>query len=422
MEISKKSLRTILLGAVGCVVLYWLLHETDRVSVFFKGVMQLLNPFLVGGCLAFILNVPMRAIEKQLRRIPWMRLHRPIAILLTLLLLVMILVMVFYMLIPQLQETLMTLGKQLPIFFERTQTMITKALEDNPEMLQWFLENTDFQNYDWASIVKHAVDLLGQGLAKVLDGAVSAVGGVINGIWSIFLAGVFSMYCLSGKETLARQGRYLIYCLLPEKWADEVIRVLRLANSTFSSFISGQCVEVVILGSLFVVGMSIFKMPYIPLVSVLVAITAFIPVVGAWVGCILGTFFILVNDPMQAFWFVILFLVLQQIENNLIYPRVVGTSIGLPSMWVLVAVTVGGELMGVAGMLLMIPLTSVVYTLVREYSRGRLAHRGIPAEKLSPQPPELKSKLKEKREVAKQKRQAKNAEHTDAADGSKGTE
>ena len=407
MEIDKKSLRTLLLGAAGCVVLYWLLHETDRVSAFFKAALQLFNPFLVGGCLAFILNVPMRAIEKQLRRISWMRGHRPIAIFLTLLLLVMIVVLVFNMLIPQLKETVMTLGQQLPGFLERTEAMIRKALEDNPDMLQWVMENTDFQHYDWASIAKRAVDLLGQGLARVLDGALSAVGGVINGIWSIFLASVFAIYCLSGKETLARQGRNLLYSLLPEKWADEIVRVLRLANSTFSNFISGQCVEVVILGGLFVVGMSIFRMPYIPLVSVLVAITAFIPVVGAWLGCILGAFFILVNDPMQAFWFVILFLVLQQIENNLIYPRVVGTSIGLPSMWVLVAVTVGGEIMGVAGMLLMIPLTSVLYTLAREYSAARLAKLGVPAEKLRTQPPELKSKLKEKRQVAKQKRDSK---------------
>lgn len=407
MEIDKKSLRTLLLGAAGCVVLYWLLHETNRVSAFFKSAMQLFNPFLVGGCLAFILNVPMRAIEKQLRRISWMRGHRPIAIFLTLLLLVMIVVLVFNMLIPQLKETVMTLGQQLPGFLERTEAMIRKALEDNPDMLQWVMENTDFQHYDWASIAKRAVDLLGQGLARVLDGALSAVGGVINGIWSIFLASVFAIYCLSGKETLARQGRNLLYSLLPEKWADEIVRVLRLANSTFSNFISGQCVEVVILGGLFVVGMSIFRMPYIPLVSVLVAITAFIPVVGAWLGCILGAFFILVNDPMQAFWFVILFLVLQQIENNLIYPRVVGTSIGLPSMWVLVAVTVGGEIMGVAGMLLMIPLTSVLYTLAREYSSARLAKLGVPAEKLRTQPPELKSKLKEKRQVAKQKRDSK---------------
>ena len=155
--------------------------------------------------------------------------------------------------------------------------------------------------------------------------------------------------------------------------------------------------------------MSIFRMSYVPLVSVLVAVTAFVPVVGAWIGCVLGAFFILVNNPLQAFWFVLLFLILQQIENNLIYPRVVGTSIGLPSMWVLVAVTIGGDLMGVAGMLLMIPLASVLYTLLREYSGYRLQARSIDPEKLRDHPPVLKSKLKEKREKARERREARRA-------------
>ena len=172
-----------------------------------------------------------------------------------------------------------------------------------------------------------------------------------------------------------------------------MIRVLRLTNSTFSNFISGQCLEACILGCLFAVAMSIFKMPYISLVSVVIAVTALIPVVGAFVGCILGAFFILVNNPLQALTFVIMFLVIQQLENNLIYPRVVGTSIGLPGMWVLVAVTVGGDLMGAGGMLLMIPVTSVIYALLREFTDKRLAERGIPAEKLQNQPPELESRF-----------------------------
>ena len=159
--------------------------------------------------------------------------------------------------------------------------------------------------------------------------------------------------------------------------------------------------EVVILGSMFAVSMAIFRMPYIPLVSVLVAVTAFIPVVGAWVGCIFGAFLILVANPIQAVWFVLMFLILQQIENHLIYPRVVGTSIGLSGMWVLVAVSVGGSVMGVAGMFLMIPLVSVAYTLLSEITNKRLATRNIDADKLQAHPPELKSKFKEKRERKK---------------------
>ncbi len=169
-----------------------------------------------------------------------------------------------------------------------------------------------------------------------------------------------------------------------------------MTNATFSNFLSGQCLEACILGCLFAVSMAIFRMPYIPLVSVLVAVTALVPVVGAFVGCIVGAFFILVDDPILAIWFVVLFLVLQQIENNMIYPRVVGTSIGLPGMWVLLAVTVGGELMGVGGMLLMIPLVSVLYALLREITDSRLKKRQIPEEKLQDQPPELRSRLREK--------------------------
>ena len=406
MEIDKKTLRSIMLGAVGCIVLYWLLHETERIKVFLNGIIQMVNPFIIGGGLAFILNVPMRAIERQLRRIPGMRGHRVIAIILTILLIVMILVLVFNMLIPQLKETVLTIGQQLPGFVNRTERLISKALGDNPKTLQWVLENTELKDFDWTGFTKRIVDFAGQGLTKVINGTVTAVGGVINTVWNVFLAVVFALYCLAGKETLARQGRRLAYSVFLEKWADRIIDILRLANTTFSNFFSGQCLEVVILGSLFAVGMSIFKMPYVPLVSVLVAITAFIPVVGAWIGCILGAFFILVNDPMQAVWFIVLFVVLQEIENNLIYPRVVGTSIGLPSMWVLVAVTLGGELMGVAGMMLMVPLASVIYALLKGFCNNRVECLEIDSEKLQAQPPVLKSKLKEKREAIKSARSA----------------
>ena len=201
---------------------------------------------------------------------------------------------------------------------------------------------------------------------------------------------------MTGVQTCALP--ILLYSLISEHHADETIRILRLTKATFSNFISGQCLEACILGCLFAVAMAIFKMPYISLVSVIIAVTALIPVVGAFVGCILGAFFILVNNPIQALTFVIMFLVIQQLENNLIYPRVVGTSIGLPGMWVLVAVTIGGDLMGVGGMLLMIPVTSVIYALLREFTDKRLSERNIPQEKLQNQPPEIQSRFRRNQE------------------------
>ena len=189
---------------------------------------------------------------------------------------------------------------------------------------------------------------------------------------------------------MARQGRKLTYAFLPEKLADGIVRVFRLTNSTFSNFLSGQCLEVCILGCLFAIFMTVFRMPFVPLISILIAVTAFIPVVGAWIGCILGAFLIFMSSPIMALWFIVLFAILQWIENNFIYPKVVGSSIGLPGMWVLAAVAIGGDMMGVTGMFLMIPVASVMYTLLRDVTDKRLAERNIDADKLKEHRPDLK--------------------------------
>ncbi len=396
MEFNKKTLRNIFIGVAACIVLYWLLHETERVRSVFNGIKVVIGPFVVGATIAFIINVPMRSIEKQLVKIKSQRLRRVIALLLTVLILLLVLALVFYLLIPQLVTTGTVFVGRLPGFFTDVQNSVTAFLENNPQLLQWVYENTDLESTNFADIIEKVVDVAGDSLSAIITGTFTAIGGLagilVNGVISI----IFAIYALFNKEVLARQGRKLLYAYLPEKWGDNVVRVLRLSNSTFSNFLSGQCLEVCILGCLFAVAMAIFQMPYIPLVSVLVAVTAFIPVVGAFAGCILGAFFILVDNPLQAVWFVVMFLVIQQFEGNVIYPRVVGTSIGLPGMWVLLAVAVGGELFGVAGMFLMIPMASVLYALIREMTHARLEKRQIEEEKLLPQPPELRSRLKEK--------------------------
>ena len=213
---------------------------------------------------------------------------------------------------------------------------------------------------------------------------------------------MFAIYILCGKENLGRQGRKLLHAYLPEHGYEKTMKVLALCNHNFAKFISGQCLEALILGTMFAVVMPIFGMPYVPLISVIIAVTALVPIVGAFAGCIIGAFFILVADPALAFWFVVLFLVLQQIEGNLIYPRVVGNSVGLPGMWVLLAVAVGGNIMGIGGMLLMIPLASVCYALAREITTKRLAKREIPIEKLQDQPLQfVDERIKRKKKVKK---------------------
>lgn len=412
LEINKKTLRNLFIVVASGIVLYWILHETERVGRLFDLVKSIFSPFLTGAAIAFVLNVPMRAFEGLLKGIKQDKLRRLIAILLTVIAVLLILALVFWLLIPQLIETIRSLIPTLQNFLIRIENAIYEFLNENPELMQWLFNNTELEKFDWASLVQKAISVLTNSLTTIVSGAFSALGSVAGALVDLVIAVVFAVYCLFQKENLVRQGRKALYAFTPERFADSLIRVLRLSNSTFSNFLSGQCVEVCILGSLFAISMAIFRMPYIPLVSVLVAVTAFIPVVGAFVGCAIGAFLILVSNPMQAVWFVVMFLVIQQFENNVIYPRVVGTSIGLSGMWVLLAVAVGGELMGVAGMFLMIPIASVIYSLLREKTNARLIKAQIDPVKLKEQPPELRSHFKEKRAMTKQLRATKKAERS----------
>ena len=385
----------------GAIVFAWLVLDTARATILFNRIWELIAPFIAGAAIAFIFNVPMRAIENQLEGVRKRSVRRGMSIVLTILCLVLIIMFVFELLIPQIRLTLASLSEKIPAFIDRTAQKLMILIEENPDLGIWIQEAFDLESLNWSNILTNILSWLANQVSALMGGAVNVIGNVASGIVNAVIGIVFALYALSRKEILAGQGRRILYSLLSEHRADEVIRICRLTNVTFSNFISGQCLEAVILGCLFAVVMAIMKLPYISLVSVIIAVTALIPVVGAFIGCIVGAFFILVNDPIQALTFIAMFLVLQQLENNLIYPRVVGTSIGLPGMWVLVAVTIGGELMGVAGMLVMIPLVSVVYTLGREFTDRRLEDRGIPLEKLEAQPILIPQKINRAQERKK---------------------
>ena len=406
MNIGRKTLRNIFLGVVCCIVLYWLLFNTERVQGVFGFIKSLIAPFALGAGLAFVINVPMRAIEKRLLKIERPGLRRGIAVLLTFVAFALVLVLIVQLLLPQLGSTVETLVSKLPGFAYRLRDMAEDFLKSNPQILEWVVANTDFENMDWMTYVEKVVAWISDSVSSVVGSTFSAIGGVFMGLFNGVISFVFAMYCLFRKEILACQGKKLLYAFLPEKFCDESVRILRLTATTFGNFISGQCLEALILGAMFAISMLIFRMPYVPLVSVLVAITALIPIVGAFIGCGLGAFFILVDNPIKAVWFIVMFLVIQQIEGNLIYPRVVGKSVGLPGMWVLLAVALGGKLMGVSGMFIMIPLVSVAYTLLREVTNKRLEMRGITADKLTAPPPEppVKTQSSRKRKAKKSKK------------------
>lgn len=391
-EFNKKSLKKIFLVIAAAIVLYWLLHETERVQSVFGVVKSILGPFVLGSALAFVLNVPMRLFEKLLKFVKQEKFRRILAIVLTLIAFLLIVGAVSVLLTFAIIDAYNALESKLSDY-EFLNTFMARL----QPVLSLELESYDFRDFGFSEmfeLLEQILDKIGSSISAIVSGAFSTVGKIGTAVVNFFISIIFALYCLGQKETLARQGRKLAYAFLPEKWADETVRILRLSNATFSNFLSGQCIEVCILGVMFAVTMAIFRMPFVALISLLIAITAFIPYVGAFAGCIIGAFLILMknpDNPMQAVIFVIMFLVLQQIEGNLIYPRVVGNSVGLSGMWVLLAIAIGGKLFGIVGMFLMIPFASVLYTILQERTNKRLNNRDVDSEKLKAQPPDLRS-------------------------------
>lgn len=378
----------ILFTGVVCLGVIYSREVVQLIKSFFA----MLSPFLVGGAMAFVLNLPMRFIENKILK-RWKNpkttgLKRGISVLLSILFVIAILAFVVLMVVPRLITTLMELRTVGPAFFKRIVALLEELVVKYPELNDYIAALEDL-SVNWNSIIGYLTNFLKDGVANILSATVGLVGSIATLIFDGVIALVFAIYILTGKENLARQIRKLMQAYLSEKWYGRVTKVLSLCNHNFAKFISGQCLEAVILGMMFVVAMSIFRMPYAVLVGVLIAFTALIPIVGAFIGCVVGALLILMTSPVKAIGFVILFLVLQQIEGNLIYPRVVGNSVGLPAIWVLFAVSVGGSMFGVVGMLVFIPLMSTLYTLLRENVNLRVGaggNNGITARATVPKP------------------------------------
>ena len=379
MEWNRQTVKSLLLVVCGGVAFYCGLQHLGVVAGAVAWLLGILSPFVLGGAIAFVLNVPMRAIERHLfpnrRRLT--RLRRPLALVLTLVALTGVLTLAFCVIGPGIKDAVMSIAAQVPDAFDR----LYQRLLGLEQYLPQIKDLVGDLAIDWKSLSQKALSLAQSWGGSLISSGGGLMVGVVSGVSTFVIGLIFSFYILLQKEKLARQGRQVLYGLLPLKQADRALEVLRLAERTFSNFLSGQCVEACILGTLFVIAMTIFRMPYALLVGVLIALTALIPIVGAFIGCAVGALLIAITDPWKALAFIILFLVLQQIEGNLIYPHVVGSSVGLPSIWVLAAVTLGGKLMGVGGMLFFIPLCSVLYALFRDFVKGRLADKKVPARK-----------------------------------------
>ncbi len=383
MEWNKQQLKGILLVVCAGIAFYCILQNLGSVGLAVGQILSMLSPFLLGSAMAFILNVPMRAIERGIFRGAAGKVRRPLSLLLTLIAVIGVLVLASCVIGPGIGEAASSITAQIPYAIQRLQNQLEELSAYLPQ-LQEYLGTLDF---NWASISKRALEIAQAWGSGLVNSGGVLIGGVVSGVSTFVIALIFSFYILLQKEKLARQGRQVLYALLPERGEDRGLEIGRLALRTLTSYLSGQCLEAVILGTLFVISMSIFRLPYALLVGVLISLTALIPIVGAFIGCAVGALLIAVTDPWKALLFIVLFLVLQQVEGNLIYPHVVGSSVGLPSIWVLAAVTLGGKLMGIAGMLFFIPLCSVFYALFRGFVKDQLVQKHVPDSKWQSAPP-----------------------------------
>ncbi len=395
MELNPKTMKKLALLIAFGIILFLGLSNLNPILAFVGVLFRLLFPFLLGLCIAFVLNVPMRFLEKLIFGAPdapqgkiKAKIRRPLSLLLTLVLVLGIIVVVMFLVIPELGRTLASLANQIPVFVSSLQSWLNGLADKYPDIYAQ-LNSLEINWQDIGTkLAAFLQDKAGDMVNFTMGAVTNAVSSIVAALTNFFLGSVFAIYVLMQKEKLGHQLTKLLNAYLPKR-TKRITEVCSLAHKTFSSFLSGQCLEAIILGTILFLTMSLFRFPYALLISVLTAFTALIPIFGAIIAWVVGGFLILLVNPMQALWFIILFQVVQQIEGNLIYPHVVGNSVGLPSIWVLAAVTIGGSLMGIPGMLFFIPLCSVLYALLRESTNRRLCRKqAIPAlPDKEPEPP-----------------------------------
>lgn len=381
LELNKKNIKRILLLVACAIILYWALNNLSTLGKLLGSFFSLFSPLLIGAGIAYVMNLLLKAIERlwdmALKKAPelWrVKLKRPICLTATILLFLGIIFAIFFILIPRLEEAGSTFIANVPGYITQIQNWWGSLVDfaaghgvTLPELSMNVEDATKFISKILSSDSSNVVN-------TTIDITTSILGALVN----ILLALVFSVYMLAQKETLISQSRRLLLAALPRKAGQRTMHILKLTNNAFSSFVTGQVTEAFILGSLCCIGMLILRLPYALPVSVIISFTSLIPIFGAWIGAATGAFLIVFVSPIKALTFLIFLLILQQVEGNLIYPKVVGKSVGLPGLWVLAAVTIGGGIFGMLGMLLGVPICSVIYALVQDFIRSQ------PTEDLTP--------------------------------------
>lgn len=384
MDLNRKNTKRLVLLIAFGVVLYWVLTNPSQAWRFVSGFFSLFFPFLLGGCLAFLVNVVLRPVERGWRRL-WGKRYgprqdkarRPVCLLVSVLLVIGVVFALFFVIVPSLKDSIVNFVNLLPERILQLQNwwnqLSSFLAELGAHLPDFSLNGQEMQQriLDW---MKQYGD---QFLNTTISTAIGITSSVVSLIFNLVLALAFALYLLAQKETLTRQAKRVVQAIFSSKRAQQITELAHMTNRAFSNFVTGQLTEALILGCLCFLGMLIFRLPYAGVISVIIGFTALIPIFGAFIGVAIGALLILLVNPIQALWFILFIIVLQQIESNVIYPRVVGKSVGLPGIWVLAAVTLGGNAFGLLGMLFAVPLCSVLYAVARRVVHRRLAQKGL---------------------------------------------
>ena len=371
---DKKLFKSLILLITYAVVLVAVIVKIDTVTGWLGAVLGAFQPLFIGFAVAFVLNRPCcffaRIYEVHLPA-PLRRAARPLAVVTAYVILLAVLAVLISLVVPELVSNIQT--------FINNMSTYAANLQD---LYDWVVQKLDLETLAQLDLIGTVNDALRGILSGVLDALtttlphlISMTGVVVSAVVTGVLALVFSIYMLIGGPRLIAQCRRLVVTYLPRRLAAPLLSVTRLTADTFTRYVSGQLTEACILGILCFLGMCLFRFAYAPLISVIIGVSALIPIAGAYIGAAVAALLLVMIDPMQAVWFLVFLLVLQQLEGNIIYPRVVGTSLGLPGIWVLAAVTVGSSLLGFSGLVISVPVTAVLYALLK----GDLARRGAPA-------------------------------------------
>ena len=361
MKADAKSLLKI---GIGVFLVYLCIHYWTGISGFLLTVVGAAFPLTVGCVIAYLINILMSWFERHYFpdsvRPAVVKSRRIVCLIAAIVSMLAIVGLIVWLVLPQLTDCIMLIVNILPGAIEKLLAQIEK-LHILPEDILNF-----FEEINWKSQIGKILEGVTSGVGSVMGTVVKALSTVFSGIVTALLAIIFALYLLLGRDKLAGQGKRVLHRYLRPDWYAKVMYFLDILNDSFHKFIVGQCIEAVVLGLLCTVGMLIFRFPYATMIGALIAFTALIPVAGAYIGAGVGAFMILTVSPMKALLFLVFIVVLQQLEGNIIYPRVVGSSIGLPGIWVLAAVTIGGGILGVVGMLVGVPLAAALYRILRE--------------------------------------------------------